>query len=47
MSGLSHTPGKRAGSKIPRGFESPLLRQNMQPRRVLNATGFFASYFCT
>ena len=28
MSGLSHTPGKRAGSKIPRGFESPLLRQN-------------------
>ena len=27
MSGLSHTPGKRARGKTLRGFESPLLRQ--------------------
>jgi hypothetical protein len=28
MSGLSHTPGKRAWGKTHRGFESRLLRQN-------------------
>jgi hypothetical protein len=28
MSGLSHTPGKRARGKTLRGFESPLLRQH-------------------
>ena len=27
MSGLSHTPGKRARGQTLRGFESPLLRQ--------------------
>jgi hypothetical protein len=27
MSGLSHTPGKRAWGKTHRGFESRLLRQ--------------------
>jgi hypothetical protein len=29
MSGLSHTPGKRAKGKTFRGFESRLLRQFM------------------
>jgi hypothetical protein len=29
MSGLSHTPGKRAKGKTFRGFESRLLRQDM------------------
>ena len=29
MSGLSHTPGKRARGKTLRGFESRLLRQSM------------------
>ncbi len=29
MSGLSHTPGKRAWGKTHRGFESRLLRQNL------------------
>ncbi len=30
MSGLSHTPGKRAWGKTHRGFESRLLRQIKQ-----------------
>jgi hypothetical protein len=30
MSGLSHTPGKRAKGKTFRGFESRLLRQKMK-----------------
>ncbi len=30
MSGLSHTPGKRAWGKTHRGFESRLLRQKME-----------------
>ena len=29
MSGLSHTPGKRARGKTLRGFESRLLRQRV------------------
>jgi hypothetical protein len=35
MSGLSHTPGKRAWGKTHRGFESRLLRQKKKtpPRR--------------
>jgi hypothetical protein len=32
MSGLSHTPGKRARGKTLRGFESRLLRQNQNPK---------------
>ena len=35
MSGLSHTPGKRARGKTLRGFESRLLRQRPLAR------GFF------
>ena len=31
MSGLSHTPGKRARGKTLRGFESRLLRQIKTP----------------
>ncbi len=31
MSGLSHTPGKRAKGKTFRGFESRLLRQKTSP----------------
>ena len=30
MSGLSHTPGKRARGKTLRGFESRLIRQNIK-----------------
>ncbi len=30
MSGLSHTPGKRAKGKTFRGFESRLLRQYLK-----------------
>jgi hypothetical protein len=30
MSGLSHTPGKRAWGKTHRGFESRLLRQKIE-----------------
>ena len=51
MSGLSHTPGKRAWGKTHRGFESRLLRQNQvlaifskwlgrKPRSIRTA-GFF------
>jgi hypothetical protein len=40
MSGLSHTPGKRARGKTLRGFESRLLRQNQNPKYV-NYLGFF------
>ena len=35
MSGLSHTPGKRARGKTLRGFESPLLRQKNNPVSVM------------
>ncbi len=31
MSGLSHTPGKRAKGYTFRGFESRLLRQDLMP----------------
>ncbi len=34
MSGLSHTPGKRAWGKTHRGFESRLLRQKQIARSV-------------
>ncbi len=34
MSGLSHTPGKRAWGKTHRGFESRLLRQKMKKAHV-------------
>ena len=41
MSGLSHTPGKRAKSKIFRGFESRLLRQIKSPASQC-LRGFFS-----
>ena len=51
MSGLSHTPGKRAWGKTHRGFESRLLRQNQvqsvspgcqaEKPRSIRAAGFF------
>ena len=37
MSGLSHTPGKRAWGKTHRGFESRLLRQS-QEQSLPNST---------
>ncbi len=40
MSGLSHTPGKRARGKTLRGFESRLLRQNESPSEFI-CLGFF------
>jgi hypothetical protein len=36
MSGLSHTPGKRAWGKTHRGFESRLLRQKQIARSVMH-----------
>jgi hypothetical protein len=44
MSGLSHTPGKRARGKTLRGFESRLLRQKKKktPHRLL-MRGFILS----
>ena len=40
MSGLSHTPGKRARGQTLRGFESRLLRQKLQIKRALVARFF-------
>ena len=34
MSGLSHTPGKRARGKTLRGFESRLLRQIVMQEKI-------------
>jgi hypothetical protein len=39
MSGLSHTPGKRAWGKTHRGFESRLLRQ------IVNEYGLSGPFF--
>jgi hypothetical protein len=41
MSGLSHTPGKRAWGNTHRGFESRLLRQKLKNPVAFCATGFF------
>ena len=41
MSGLSHTPGKRAWGKTHRGFESRLLRQKMNSPVAQCVTGLF------
>ena len=41
MSGLSHTPGKRARGKTLRGFESRLLRQKMNSPVAQCVTGLF------
>ncbi len=43
MSGLSHTPGKRAKGKTFRGFESRLFRQKKQPRMSQAMRGFVLS----
>lgn len=45
MSGLSHTPGKRAWGKTHRGFESRLLRQLVLkiPCKSIIYKGFFSS----
>jgi hypothetical protein len=40
MSGLSHTPGKRARGKTLRGFESRPLRQNDRYRNIRTQPGF-------
>ena len=40
MSGLSHTPGKRARGKTLRGFESRLLRQRQIEKRTLGVRFF-------
>ena len=40
MSGLSHTPGKRARGQTLRGFESRLLRQKLQIKRAHRARFF-------
>ena len=40
MSGLSHTPGKRAKGYTFRGFESRLLRQMLSPVSIV-FTGLF------
>ena len=44
MSGLSHTPGKRARGKTLRGFESRLLRQILEkiPCKSMTYKGFFS-----
>ncbi len=44
MSGLSHTPGKRAWGKTHRGFESRLLRQKSKNPVALYAAGFFVAF---
>ena len=41
MSGLSHTPGKRAWGKTHRGFESRLLRQKINSPVAQRVTGLF------
>ena len=41
MSGLSHTPGKRAWGKTHRGFESRLLRQKVKTPQRQSVAGFF------
>ena len=41
MSGLSHTPGKRARGYTLRGFESRLLRQKLKTPKALRFRGFF------
>ncbi len=46
MSGLSHTPGKRARGKTLRGFESRLLRQKLIPQRQ-SVAGFYFWTDCT
>jgi hypothetical protein len=43
MSGLSHTPGKRAKGKTFRGFESRLLRQ-IQALNSCEFRAFFVVY---
>ena len=43
MSGLSHTPGKRARGKTLRGFESRLLRQSVNK---LGPSGTFFIHVC-
>ena len=53
MSGLSHTPGKRAKGKTFRGFESRLLRQYLkksnwrsnQKAQVRDALGLFIEVY--
>ncbi len=45
MSGLSHTPGKRAKGKTFRGFESRLLRQKIkQPCNSVSYKAFLISF---
>ena len=44
MSGLSHTPGKRARGKTLRGFESRLLRQMVSNHAPFGAFCFFATH---
>ena len=44
MSGLSHTPGKRARGKTLRGFESRLFRQEMSIHAGLHR--FSRTYPC-
>ena len=44
MSGLSHTPGKRARGKTLRGFESRLFRQKMEKAHVNH--GLFFVWWC-
>jgi hypothetical protein len=45
MSGLSHTPGKRAWGKTHRGFESRLLRQKMEKAHVDHGLFFVYSFW--
>ncbi len=58
MSGLSHTPGKRARGYTLRGFESRLLRQKKPPHCASSAgfcfgrpsgskSAWATPYFCT
>ena len=44
MSGLSHTPGKRARGKTLRGFESRLLRQRIKARKIIFCGPLFFSH---
>ncbi len=46
MSGLSHTPGKRARGKTLRGFESRLIRQKTNSPVAPCVTGLFLWSFC-
>ena len=45
MSGLSHTPGKRARGKTLRGFESRLIRQKKNGPVAQCVTGLFLWYW--